>query len=232
MKYYWTLPKSVGMLCKTGEVGRYDMNAWNKLVFLAVFTGLALSFTAIQAGEREQRQASPVVSLPPLPENWKELVYEAVNKHTNEGNRKNNVRYLFLDPPVPCTARLARKGVLGIGFGKSVQQGYAGVFLKKMIDSFTSFTRKRKSVEKDATAYFYLILPDKGKVEVYSVEQMNGGVVEPPVVTVETIPFNNGIQYGQEIKLRAMMSARARAESAAFRAISDVETFDKWPPYK
>ncbi len=209
------------------------MNAQSKLLLLTYFTALALSLTIAIAhsGERGQRLTAPT-SLPPLQENWKEFVYETVNKHANEENRRMNVRYLFLDPPVPCTASFGRKGFLGIGFGKAVQQGYGGVFLKKSIDSFASFTRRRKSVEKDASAYFYLILPDKGTVEVYSVEQMNGGVVEPPVITVETTNFNTGSQYGHRITFRAMMSPEARQEALAFRTIADVETFDQWPPYK
>lgn len=179
------------------------------------------------AGEKGQTLAPPT-NLPPLPPNWKEIVYESMNKHATEKNRQANARYLFLDPPVPCTARLGRKGVLGLGLGKSVQQGYGGVVQKKMIDGFSTFGRKRKSVEKDATVFFYLLMPDTGKVEVYSVEQMEHGAVEPPVVTVETTQIRNG----REIKFRAMMSPKAKAESTAFRAIADVETFDTWPPYK
>jgi hypothetical protein len=209
------------------------MNARSKLMIMAFFTALAVSLTTAvgQSGERAQRLVPPT-SLPPLQQDWKEFVYEAVNKHVTAENRKMNVRYLFLDSPVPCTASFGRKGFLGIGFGKAVQQGYGGVFLKKSIDSFASFTRKRKSVEKDATAYFYLILPGKGTVEVYSVEQMNGGVVEPPVITVETTNFHHGNQYGHQIKFHAIMSPTAKLEADAFRAIADVEAFDQWPPYK
>lgn len=194
---------------------------------LCIILLLMLPAAVCHAGETGDK-LTPPAHLPPLPANWKETVYEAMNKHATEKNRQANVRYLFLDPPVPCTATLGRKGVLGIGFGKSVQQGYGGVVLKKMIDGYSTFGRKRKSVEKDATVYFYLLMPDTGKVEAYSVEQMEHGRVAPPVVTVETTQVRNG----REIRFRAMMSPQANREAAAFRAIADVETFDAWPPYK
>ncbi len=192
------------------------------VVLLSILIALAAS--ACPAGQKALPPAPVHLGAPPP--DWKELVYEEMNKHVNEKNRQQNVRYLFLDPPIPCTARLRKKGFI-IAFGKDIKQGHGGVVLKKMISG--SFLGKRSGVDKDATVFFYLIEADSGKVSFYSGEQLESAEVTPPIITVETIPLSNG--YKVELRA-AILDPLLRVESAAFRAIPDVKTFDQWPPYK
>ena len=190
---------------------------------LVLTTGVfALSIPACLGGQKPL--PPPPTQLTALPDTWKEMVFKERTKGGKEENWQKNSRFLFLDPPVPCTVRIGKKGFLA--FGSEIKQGYGGVFLEKTIAG--SFFGKRKGVDKDATLYFYLIDADSGAVSIYSREQLEHARVEPPIITVETIYLHNG----RRIEMKAgIHDPVLRMEAVMFRAIPDVETFDKWPPY-
>lgn len=171
--------------------------------FLAVFASLSFS-AAVLAGQR----AAP--SLPPpqpgtdasehLAIDWKKSVYDALTARMGD-KQKSVTKYVFLDPPVPCTVR--QHHMLKI-FGKGREwTGYGGLVAM----------RQDKLLFDYDWLILYVIDAEGNLVYKLNFQEFNKVVVEPALyeATVKTTSRST------ELRVMPKASPQALVRMALFR---------------
>ena len=194
-------------------------------VLSSALTIVLFCFSASACPAGQKALSSPPTNLAPLPGNWKEMVFYERTNGGKVANREKSTRLLFLDPPVPCTVNIGKKGFLA--FGREEKQGYGGLFLEKKISGV--FLGRPVGVEKEATLYFYIIDQASGSVSFYTLEHIQNAVVTPPIFVIE----RKRVRGGEEIAIKgAILNPVTRIAAAEFRALKDLKTFQSLPLYQ